>query len=826
MHVVGKSSWFCQAGLFMIMVVICGRTWSQKVVAVGPDNIAIAGAVLRWTCLNGDDSQIIAIDQQGLSWPTPECANVEVVTSALGYVTDTLILERPSNESIEVRLVLQPLRVGLSYAQVEEQKNKPLTFMNSLEAGGMYRGIKSAVMSPEVQLAVGGEVQARNVFAALPGANVWESDAAGLQLGIGVRGMSPNRSAHLSMRQNGHPIAADPLGYPESYYTPPLTMVEEVQWVSGASALQYGSQLGGMLNFVMRPVLMGEKTSARWTTSLTSYAPRKGAYRGHSHVFAEATGGGETAGFLVAVDHKSGSGWRDNAAFGSTTATLAFQERKEGQSGVWTMDQRLTLLRRTEQQSGGLTDIQYDNDPRRSDRSRNWFDVIWNIASSDVAWVPRRGDVDVKIATYALKASRKSLGFLGTPNRVDFGEERDLIWGDFASVGWDARVTKRWIQKEDERLSALVLGTQGYLGQNRMRQGAGAPGSGAEFAFDASNVVREESDFLFPNTQWTAFAQGIWSFAPQWSITPGVRWERIGTYAEGTYREVIFDGAGNVVEDSLLESESTKRRQIFLPGLGVSWKRPSGEWYANAVRNFRAVNFSDIQINNLGVVVDSLISDERGANFDLGFRTSGEAWTLDASVFVLLYQDRIGLLATTIDDPILVEKPVLLRTNLSDACTAGIECSASRRFLMENGMSTTLTGAASWMRSRYAEGGLPAIEGNEVELVPRTVLRLSVIHQTALWDFQVLAQHVGDQYTEATNSNYTPTALHGLIPHYRVLDVGVQRRWAGGKWALGVKVNNATNARYFTRRALAYPGPGILPADGINARLTLRYIPL
>ena len=43
--------------------------------------------------------------------------------------------------------------------------------------------------------------------------------------------------------------------------------------------------------------------------------------------------------------------------------------------GVWTMDQRLTL-RRTEQQSGGLTDIQFDNDPRRSDRSRNWFDDL------------------------------------------------------------------------------------------------------------------------------------------------------------------------------------------------------------------------------------------------------------------------------------------------------------------------------------------------------------------------------------------------------------------------------------------------------------------
>ena len=144
---------------------------------------------------------------------------------------------------------------------------------------------------------------------------------------------------------------------------------------------------------------------------------------------------------------------------------------------------------------------------------------------------------------------------------------------------------------------------------------------------------------------------------------------------------------------------------------------------------------------------------------------------------------------------------------------------------MQNGQTTTLLGSASWMDSRYQGGSLKAIEGNEVELVPRTVLRLSVLHQTTHWAFQVLGQHVGDQFTDATNSTYTPTALHGLIPHYRVLDLGVQRMWAGGKWSLGLKLNNATNAAYFTRRALAYPGPGILPADGINARLTLRYAP-
>jgi len=31
------------------------------------------------------------------------------------------------------------------------------------------------------------------------------------------------------------------------------------------------------------------------------------------------------------------------------------------------------------------------------------------------------------------------------------------------------------------------------------------------------------------------------------------------------------------------------------------------------------------------------------------------------------------------------------------------------------------------------------------------------------------------------------------------------------------------NQTYFTRRATAYPGPGILPSDGISAYFTFQY---
>ena len=104
-------------------------------------------------------------------------------------------------------------------------------------------------------------------------------------------------------------------------------------------------------------------------------------------------------------------------------------------------------------------------------------------------------------------------------------------------------------------------------------------------------------------------------------------------------------------------------------------------------------------------------------------------------------------------------------------------------------------------------------EGNEVELVPKAIVRLSVAHTSGMWSWQCLMQHVANQFTEATNSQR---------PRLYVVP-GIWARVPDSGWSLGLKVNNALNTQYFTRRALAYPGPGILPADGINVRLTLRY---
>ena len=56
----------------------------------------------------------------------------------------------------------------------------------------------------------------------------------------------------LEHRQNGVEMSADALGYPESYYSPPIQAVEQIEIVRGAASLQYGTQFGGLINFKLK----------------------------------------------------------------------------------------------------------------------------------------------------------------------------------------------------------------------------------------------------------------------------------------------------------------------------------------------------------------------------------------------------------------------------------------------------------------------------------------------------------------------------------------------------------------------------------------------
>jgi Fe(3+) dicitrate transport protein len=124
-------------------------------------------------------------------------------------------------------------------------------YLSSTEGMNIYAGKKTNVLyQATMDGNLAGNVQ-RTVFAKIPGLRMWEMDGAGTQLNLGTRGTDAHRCIEMNMRQNGYNTNSDMFGYPENHYTVPMEGIQEIQYVRGSAALQFGSQFGGMMNSIL-----------------------------------------------------------------------------------------------------------------------------------------------------------------------------------------------------------------------------------------------------------------------------------------------------------------------------------------------------------------------------------------------------------------------------------------------------------------------------------------------------------------------------------------------------------------------------------------------
>ena len=167
-----------------------------------------------------------------------------------GYNTSQKSIKDSSLQIIE----LSPLLISLKNVEVmvSDFETFNIRKLDDIENMSVFSGRKTEVI--KVNQAIGSLAtnNARQIYNQVSGLNVFQNDDAGLQLNIGGRGLDPNRTSNFNTRQNNYDISADVLGYPESYYTPPAEALEEIQIVRGAASLQYGTQFGGLLNFVFK----------------------------------------------------------------------------------------------------------------------------------------------------------------------------------------------------------------------------------------------------------------------------------------------------------------------------------------------------------------------------------------------------------------------------------------------------------------------------------------------------------------------------------------------------------------------------------------------
>ncbi|MDI9256203.1 TonB-dependent receptor family protein [Flavobacterium sedimenticola] len=655
---------------------------------------------------------------------------------------------------------------------------------------------------------------AREIFARIPGVTVWENDGSGIQINVGVRGLSPNRSWELNTRQNGYDISSDVFGYPEAYYNPPLEAVETISLVRGGASLQFGPQFGGTLNYILKRENQ-KKFSFETQNTVGSY--------GLMSSYNAIGGKYQKFSYYVYNHSRSGDGWRENSEY-TVRNTHAFVQYRFTENTK--LSAEYTNMDYQMQQAGGLTDEQFDNNPRQSLRERNWFGTPWNLFSIHLdTKISDRFTSDTKF--FGLIGERNSVGFTAAPNVEDAINPTTNDYANrrvdrdyYKNFGLENRnILKYKLGKMDNN---LAFGVRLYKANTeRKQEGKGTTGS--DFDLSIEGEFARDLDFTTENVAF--FAENQFKVTEKFSVTPGVRYEYINSEAEGRF------GISGGSEVALPNKTISRTQPLF--GLGLEYKFRTTNIYANITQAYRPVLFSDLTPPAVTDVIDPNLKDADGYNADLGFRGTYKNYlNFDFSLFYLSYNNRIGGVRQFVNnDP--TQGTYIYRTNLGETVNKGIEgffnVNVTRLLEVEKPYGNLdLFASVSFIDSRYtdfkvytATGSAPNVtitesnlSGNRVENAPRYIHNFGLSWGNNNLSATVQYRMSGKIFTDANNTKAaSANGLTGLLEEYQVFDFSAEYKFLKN-YNLRAGINNLFDEEYATRRAGGYPGPGILPGDG------------
>ena len=794
--------------VFLIFINLClGQDKVSGYVLDEDTNLPINNVAIY----DNNSDQIYYSDSDGYFEFIKNKNTVEIVFFIEGYI---LLSKQLDEDNVNLNIKLSSRVEQLNEVVVRANKKKifQIRRMKDFEETSVFAGKKNEVILLELSMANLASNNARQIYNQIPGLNIYQNDDAGLQLNIGGRGLDPNRTSNFNTRQNGYDISADALGYPESYYTPPAEGLSEIQILRGAASLQYGTQFGGLINFIMKRPNLDKKLELITRNTI-----------GSNNLFTNFTSlssKGEKLNYYGYINYKKGDGFRINSNFESVN-TFQFLEYNFNDST--SLSSEITYLNYLAQQAGGLSDQMFKEDPYQSNRSRNWFEVDWLLYN--IKYKKEFSDkTNFTFSFFGLEAKRNSLGFrTNRVSQVDSGQERDLIKGDFSNFGFESRLLTRY--KAFKNKSYFLIGLKYYNSNSSSIQGPGSNGSDANFNFQNSLYpnYNNQSDYTYPNKNIALFGENIFYLTENFSITPGFRYENIETKSDGFYRRINLDGAGNVIFNEKYDEFDVKKRNFLLLGLGISYKPNRNiEMYTNISENYRSVTFADISIINPAYAVNPDIDDEKGYTFDLGFRGNvNRKISYDTNIFLLLYEDRIGFVQKVFPDGNVKSE----RGNVGNARINGIESlfdfDLNEIFFKNNDIDINYFVNYSYIQSEYLESDQVGIEGNSVEFVPNHNLKTGLKFGYKNLSFNFQYSFISKQFTDSSNAiGGNLSGVIGEIPKYSLADISLSYKLKNLSFEAGV--NNLFNEKYFTRRATGYPGPGIIPSAPQNSYLTIQ----
>ncbi len=680
---------------------------------------------------------------------------------------------------------------------VQGEKLFTIERLPKVKATYLWSGKKNEVINVQKLDANITEKTPRQIFSKVPGVFVYDMDGSGNQMNISTRGLDPHRGWEFNIRKNGIITNSDMYGYPASHYSMPMEAVERIEMVRGAGSLQYGAQFGGMINYVSK------KPDTTRTVAFESI----NAVGSFNTLSTYQAVGGKVGKFryYAYYNKRTSDGYRENSHsdFDAQSLMLTYAPSKAVQ-----ITAEIARSKFAYRMPGPLTDSMFYADPRQSSRSRNYYSPDIFVPSLSLDWsISHRTRLSLVVS--GLLGVRKSVMF-NQPATVEDAVDpvtlqqapRLVDVDHYNSYTMEARMLHVY---DLGKISGVISGGVQLMNNDQHRQQLGTGTTGSDF-----DITRVDGlwgrDLHFRTRNVALFLENGFWITPSLVVSPGMRIELGATDMTGT---INYYDPGEVPQ--------TIEHQFPLFGVNAEYTFNSGNsLYGGWAQAYRPVIFQDVIPATTFERSDDNLRDARGYNVDFGYRGTFSAIRWDVSAFAMRYDNRTG----TLQGDASGGEFSVLRTNIGDAVTSGLEIFAEYPLYQRGGRSVTIFTSTALFKSKYvnafARSGEENIDisGNEIESVPDVISRNGISFRVEDVSVSALYSYTGESFADPLNTvEPSKSGSVGIVPEYGLLDVNASWRIMDNL-LLRVNVSNVTDKQYFTKRPEFYPGPGVWSSDG------------
>jgi len=255
-----------------------------------------------------------------------------------------------------ILFVLTILSVSSSIQANDDQTVESVTIIGTKEDVKKLPGSGAVINNEDLQKAMDTDIH--KILSAVPGVYFRTEDGYGLRPNISIRGTSIDRSAKVTIMEDGILVAPAPYTSSSAYYFPTTGRINSVEVLKGPSAISQGpSTIGGAINLISTPI--PEVNSGK----LVQEFGQNGMTRTHAYY-----GGSQgNLGALVEVHEHSSNGFDRIANVGGNTgfdkSDLMLKARYE--SGIHSLTFKYTEIDEVSDQSYvGLSQSSFMSNPR------------------------------------------------------------------------------------------------------------------------------------------------------------------------------------------------------------------------------------------------------------------------------------------------------------------------------------------------------------------------------------------------------------------------------------------------------------------------------